>query len=143
MAGNVVSSLSARLQEVTERFRKEQGDYLKCELHSVEGDVECYWKMLNISVNSQKCTDVRTREEKSSRYFADDDGDAAGGGDPFESIELSNSNNGRINTQELLLLEDNSKFVRQREKEINVIVKSIVELNTVFKDLAHMVTEQV
>lgn len=116
MAGNVVSSLSARLQEVTERFRKEQGDYLKY---------------------------VRTREEKSSRYFADDDdGDAAGGGDPFESIELSNSSNGRINTQELLLLEDNSKFVRQREKEINVIVKSIVELNTVFKDLAHMVTEQ-
>ena len=49
MAGNVVSSLSARLQEVTERFRKEQGDYLKCELHSVEGDVECFWKMLNIS----------------------------------------------------------------------------------------------
>ena len=90
----------------------------------------------------KKCADVRTREEKSSRYFADDDGDA-GGGDPFESIELSNSNNGRINTQELLLLEDNSKFVRQREKEINVIVKSIVELNTVFKDLAHMVTEQV
>ena len=35
MAGNVVSSLSARLQEVTERFRKEQGDYLKCELYSV------------------------------------------------------------------------------------------------------------
>ena len=98
------------------------------------------------SINSQKFTDVRTREEKSSRYFADDDdddGDAAGGGDPFESIELSNSYNGRINTQELLLLEDNSKFVRQREKEINVIVKSIVELNTVFKDLAHMVTEQV
>ena len=95
------------------------------------------------SINSQKFTDVRTREEKSSRYFADDDGDAAGGGDPFESIELSNSNNGRINTQELLLLEDNSKFVREREKEINVIVKSIVELNTVFKDLAHMVTEQV
>ena len=33
MAGNVVSSLSARLQEVTERFRKEQGDYLKCEFY--------------------------------------------------------------------------------------------------------------
>ena len=95
-------------------------------------------------ISSQKCADIRTREEKSSRYFADGDGDA-GGGDPFESIELttSNYNNGRINTQELLLLEDNSKFVREREKEINVIVKSIVELNTVFKDLAHMVTEQV
>ena len=35
MAGNVVSSLSARLQEVTERFRKEQGDYLKCEFHCI------------------------------------------------------------------------------------------------------------
>ena len=91
-----------------------------------------------------KSTDVRAREEKSSLYFADDDG---GTGDPFESIELtttaSNSNNGRINTQELLLLEDNSKFVQEREKEINVIVKSIVELNTIFKDLAQMVTEQV
>ena len=71
MAGNVVSSLSARLQEVTERFRKEQGDYLKY---------------------------VRAREEKSSRYFADDD---SGTGDPFESIELTSSSNGRINTQGL------------------------------------------
>ena len=90
---------------------------------------------------------MRAREEKSSRYFADDSGTGGGGvaSDPFESIELtsSNSNNGRINTQELLLLEDNSKFVQEREKEINVIVKSIVELNTIFKDLAHMVTEQV
>ena len=102
------------------------------------------WNVIGKSINSQKFTDVRTREEKSSRYFADDDDDGDdGGGDPFESIELSNSSNGRINTQELLLLEDNSKFVREREKEINVIVKSIVELNTVFKDLAHMVTEQV
>ena len=42
-----------------------------------------------------------------------------------------------------MLLEDNSQFVREREKEINVIVKSIVELNTIFKDLAQMVTEQV
>ena len=88
---------------------------------------------------------MRAREEKSSRYFADDGGTGGVASDPFESIELtsSNSNNGRINTQELLLLEDNSKFVQEREKEINVIVKSIVELNTIFKDLAHMVTEQV
>ena len=73
----------------------------------------------------------------------DDDG-GGGANDPFECIELTSSNsNGRLNTHELLLLEDNSKFVQEREKEINVIVKSIVELNTIFKDLAQMVTEQV
>ncbi len=91
-----------------------------------------------------RVSDIRAREEKSQRYFADlDDSAAAAASDPFESIEMTSQGGGRLNTHELLMIEDNSKFVREREQEIGRIVQSIVELNTIFKDLAHMVAEQV
>jgi t-SNARE complex subunit (syntaxin) len=35
------------------------------------------------------------------------------------------------------------RFLRRREQEIGSIVQSIEDLNTIFKDLALMVTEQV
>jgi len=44
--------------------------------------------------------------------------------------------------QDVLLLEENNKFLRKREQEISHIVNSIEDLNTIFKDLAHMVSEQ-
>ncbi|CAG9793131.1 unnamed protein product [Diatraea saccharalis] len=44
--------------------------------------------------------------------------------------------------QLLLIQEDNTKMVTEREEEVNKIVRSIVDLNDIFKDLAHMVNEQ-
>ena len=44
---------------------------------------------------------------------------------------------------DLTYLEENTKYVKQREKEIHQIVQSISDLNTIFKELASMVTEQV
>ena len=44
---------------------------------------------------------------------------------------------------DLSYLEENTKFVQHREKEIIQIVQSISDLNTIFKELASMVTEQV
>lgn len=38
--------------------------------------------------------------------------------------------------------EENTKMVAEREEEVNKIVRSITDLNDVFKDLAHMVHEQ-
>ena len=35
------------------------------------------------------------------------------------------------------------RFLRKREQEISSIVQSIEDLNTIFKDLAQMVSEQV
>lgn len=40
-------------------------------------------------------------------------------------------------------VEDNSQFVEQREREIHLIVRSIQDLNEVFKDLATMIVDQV
>ena len=44
---------------------------------------------------------------------------------------------------QLQLVEDNSQLTLQREKEINQIVKSIQDLNEIFKDLAYMIVDQV
>lgn len=44
---------------------------------------------------------------------------------------------------QLQLVEDNAQLTLQREKEISQIVKSIHDLNEIFKDLASMVVDQV
>ena len=40
------------------------------------------------------------------------------------------------------MLEENSRAIMRREEEINSVVQSIQDLNTIFRDLASMVTEQ-
>lgn len=46
-------------------------------------------------------------------------------------------------TQMLLMEEENTKIIADREREVSHIVQSIGELNAIFKDLAHMVADQV
>ena len=41
------------------------------------------------------------------------------------------------------LVEDNSAVIEQREKEIQHIVSSIVDLNQIFQDLSALIVEQV
>lgn len=43
----------------------------------------------------------------------------------------------------ILIEEENAKMAAQWERETNQITSSVVELNNIFKDLAHMVVEQV
>lgn len=51
--------------------------------------------------------------------------------------------NSRMSQQQMLLYEeDNTKLAMHREQEVNKIVKSIVDLNDVFKDLSQMVQDQ-
>lgn len=45
--------------------------------------------------------------------------------------------------EDQLFLEDNTEMVQMREREINTILRSITELNSIFKDIASMVAEQV
>ena len=44
---------------------------------------------------------------------------------------------------QLMLMEENTVMVEEREKEIRQIVQSISDLNEIFRDLAGMVVEQV
>lgn len=44
--------------------------------------------------------------------------------------------------QLLLMQEENTRMVAEREEEVNKIVRSIMDLNEIFKDLGQMVHEQ-
>ena len=78
---------------------------------------------------------MKSRDEIGKQIFDfDDDGGGGGGNDVIDD---------GWNQSSLAALEDNTYVVRQREREIQKIVQSISELNTIFKDLASMVSEQV
>jgi t-SNARE complex subunit, syntaxin len=59
--------------------------------------------------------------------------------------QFESSRPGVSKTQQQLLLmeEDNAAQARIRSQEVDHIVKSIVDLNHLFKDLSHMVVHQV
>jgi len=104
---NIVINLVGRLQEITEKFRSSQGNYLR---------------------------KIEAREKRNNQYFStfpepepEDDGLLVGAG---------------WNKQDMLMLEENSRAIKRREEEINSVVQSIQDLNTIFRDLASMVTEQ-
>lgn len=44
--------------------------------------------------------------------------------------------------QQLLALEDDNVHLQEREREVQQVVKSIMDLNSIFRELAGMVKEQ-
>lgn len=94
-------------------------------------------------------TGLKSREERSKQYFDTAlDQDYSQGTDwEVDNIDQQfglASASGHISQQQLLLLEeDNARMAARREHEVRQIVKSIVDLNDIFKDLAQMVTDQV
>lgn len=114
---NVYHSLATSLQELSTQFRSTQNGYLK---------------------------QLQSREDRSKIYFENQQLDD----DDFYNQEADNIDDyfmgsRQMTQQQLLLLEEeNSRFVQEREQEINAIVKSILDLNTIFKDLSQMVADQ-
>jgi syntaxin 16 len=94
-----------------------------------------------------------SREERSKQYFNMVlDQDLSQAADWEVDCEVDNIDQqfglgptaGHLTQQQLLLLEeDNTQMAARREHEVRQIVKSIVDLNDIFKDLAHMVADQV
>lgn len=132
LSKNVTASLISSLQELSTTFRKLQNTYLK---------------------------KLNSREERSRQYFdtvLDLDtsdkmiGDLEWGGLTSEAENIdrqfSYSTAGGIKCQTqaqlLLLEEENTRMAAHHEAEVQGIVKSIVDLNEIFKDLSHMVVEQ-
>ncbi|XP_074644753.1 syntaxin-16-like isoform X2 [Tubulanus polymorphus] len=80
---------------------------------------------------------LKNREERSNRYFQTDMTFM----DEQTTAEDEVYDRGFTDVQ-LRIVEDNSIMVQQREKEIAQIVRSIHDLNEIFKDLASMVVDQ-
>lgn len=109
---NVVQSLVTTLQELSLSFRQSQSTYVR---------------------------KLKSRDERSLQYF---DTTFGNGSISEEDLLMEGGFSKEFTKDQLLFLEDNTQAVQQREREIAQIVRSIAELNEIFKDLAQMVAEQ-
>lgn len=155
MTKSVVTYLLNSLQEVTTRFRNSQSTYLR-HLKSREDRSNVFFEATDFTT-----IDLNPAEPSGAQFttnFDDDDFLRS----PTSKACLVLHNNGfmdntdeqideffqkpvsnRMTQQQLLLFEEeNTKVAEHREQEVTKIVKSIVDLNDIFKDLASMVQEQ-
>nr|ACO14927.1 Syntaxin-16 [Caligus clemensi] len=80
---------------------------------------------------------LNSREEKSNQYFIDF------GEDGIEENDSLTAEFDKSWTREsLLTVESDVKFIKKREAEMKHITESIIELNSLFVDLATIVSEQ-
>ncbi|XP_059055800.1 syntaxin-16 [Achroia grisella] len=143
LAANVVLALVTTLQELSITFRTAQSTYLKS-LTTREERSNAYFDLPNfeeLSLNdnadllSNNQTDLlfslpSTSGTQKQGYAEDDQVD-----DMFQKPALNQK-------QMLLMQEENTRIVAEREEEVNKIVRSIMDLNDIFKDLGQMVHEQ-
>lgn len=112
---NVVSYLATMVQELSQNFKKAQSKYLKR---------------------------LKNREETANQYF---DSGMVADESAFlqeEDKDLDDLYDKGFTTSQLQEVEENTIMISQREKEIQHIVKSIYDLNEIFKDLAVMIIDQ-
>lgn len=149
----MVTCLLLALQDVTYRFRASQSNYLK-ELSSREARSNVFFETpdfttidLNVGYSST-AINVNNAVDSFDNFLKPT---AAGAATDYleqtdEQIDEYFSKSGpssRMTQQQLLLFEEeNTKMAEHREKEVVKIVKSIVDLNDIFKDLGHMVKDQ-
>ncbi|CAL1265708.1 unnamed protein product [Larinioides sclopetarius] len=113
---NVVSSLVSSLQELSSKFHSAQSEHLR---------------------------QLRSREEKSQQFFNTTYVSKTNDNSMFDSLQDDTFTQSFLSAgDQQLMIESNTSMVEQREREIKQIVKSIAELNDIFKDLACMVADQ-
>lgn len=141
---NVVTYLLLSLQDLTIKYRNSQNSYLK-QLNSREERSNMYFEAadfttIDLNDENQKANNVESfdnflqpNSSQNNFYETDEQLD--------EHFQKPISN--RMTQQQLLLFEEeNTKLAEHREQEVTKIVKSIIDLNDIFKDLSHMVQEQ-
>lgn len=146
---NVVRGLIVILQKQTGEFRSEQNAYLK-QINSLQEYTNEFFDSLNFNGNSDEQSS-KTSVETFDNFLKPASSSSAF--NPSQLDDLDNDErldeyfqikpNQKMNQRQLLQFEiDNTKTMEIREKEVMGILKSIVDLNQVYKDLSHLVEEQ-
>lgn len=113
---NVVNNLATGLQDLTSEFRKNQNLYLK---------------------------KIQSRKDRSNMLFDTSEYSASSALMTEENYDEDDANFLKIQKQDQIQVERvNRVLLNEREMEINHVVKSIQDLNEVFKDLATMIVDQ-
>lgn len=140
---NVEKNLLMALQNITERFRQNQTAFID-EQNNMEQKSKIFFNSISTNIESignnvdtfDNFLNMDVPSSSSSRGANDDDDRL----DEYFQLPASGLS---INQKQLMLIEaDNTKMIQSREQEVNTIVNKIVDLNTIFKDLAHLVQEQ-
>ncbi|XP_020715146.1 syntaxin-16 isoform X3 [Ceratitis capitata] len=155
---NVVTCLLLQLQELTSKFRNSQSSYIR-QLNSREERSQKYFDnddFTNVDLVSVSTDDrgnyvdtfdnflqpvTNELDNKKSNlnhsYLYDDESTQQIDEDFQRPISK------RMTKQQLLLFEEeNTRVALSRDEEVTKIVKSIYDLNDIFKDLSQMVQEQ-
>lgn len=140
---NVVISLLKSLQRVTAKYRNAQSAYMQ-HLRSRDKTSSDFFDDLAIQPDPLSPSNIPVKSfdnflqqpsQAQSYYDADNDQNV----DEFFEIPISS----RFSQKQLVLLEqDNTELIETREKEVLNVMKSIVHLNEIYKELAQMVQEQ-
>lgn len=143
LAANVVLALVTTLQELSVIFRTAQSNYLKS-LTSREERSNAYFDLPNfeeLSLNDNELPSGLTDNETDLLFALPS---TSGTQKTFYDEDRTDDQPKQMYNQKQLLLiqEANTRMVAEREEEVNKVVRSIVDLNEIFKDLAHMVHEQ-
>uniref|UniRef100_A0A2H8TQB2 Syntaxin-16 n=1 Tax=Melanaphis sacchari TaxID=742174 RepID=A0A2H8TQB2_9HEMI len=122
---NVSSALVSSLQNLFNEFRNSQQIYLNKIKHRE-------------AMSSHMCFD--TEENTSNSDLLDMFGNSSS--NSFgQQLQMQQSNQSQTFAA-ILIEEENAKMAAQWEHEANQISSSVLELNNIFKDLAHMVVQQ-
>lgn len=142
---NVERKLLISLQSATERFQRSQAAYMD-EQNNMEQKSKVFFDNISTNVDSIGNNSVDTFDNFLNMNVSS----SSTRGNPYDNddeklddyFQLPASGMS-INQKQLMLIEaDNTKMIQSREQEVSKIVNSIVDLNTVFKDLSHLVQEQ-
>ncbi|XP_037938588.1 syntaxin-16 [Teleopsis dalmanni] len=151
LTANVITCLLLELQELTNKFRNSQNTYVR-QLTSREERSQKYFEsndFTNVDLRSnatERDNYVETfdnflqptsSKSSTTAYLYDNESD--------QQIDehFQRPVSSRMTQQQLLLFEeDNTRMALHREEEVSKIVKSIYDLNDIFKDLGQMVHEQ-
>lgn len=141
LATNVVLALVTILQDLSVTFRTAQSTYLKS-LTSREERSNAYFELPNFEELSLDDNDLLPGLSNNQTDLLFSLPSTSGtqkfdhDGDDFQARPALSQK------QLLLIQEENTRDVAEREEEVNKIVRSIVDLNDIFKDLGQMVHEQ-
>ncbi|XP_034490158.1 syntaxin-16 [Drosophila innubila] len=165
LTANAVECALLQLQDLTVKFRNSQNAYL-LQLNSREERSQKYFdnnEFTNVELgdNNDQLANfadsfdnflqpvegtttttaagaAATTNGRSTNTYLFDDDDEQEIDDHFKKPVAN-----RMTQQQLLLFEEeNTRLAQHREEEVTKIVKSIYDLNDIFKDLGHMVHEQ-
>lgn len=135
-SSNVVIGLQSKLAKMSTDFK----EVLEIRTENMRHQQERRDKYTSPQQNGSPY--IPSRPPQNSILLQDELGREAGGGAVTIDIPTEGLNR-RTPHQQLLLIEEQDRYIQTRESEVQNIESTIVELGGIFQQLAHMVKEQV